>query len=115
MSKKPDRWNRLRQLPLGQIAARLGYRPDPRDRNRFRRDGSVIGISGEKFCECRTSRGGGAIGLVIHAEGASFPEAVKRLRQLAGDLAAEPEPKPEPRGALAPPPSADTAWPAVRR
>ena len=114
MSKRPDRWSHLRQLPLRRIATAIGYRRDPHDRNRFRRNGSVINISGEKFYDHRQSRGGGgAIDLVIHAEGTSFPEAVKRLRQLAGDPATEPEPKPEARRQLALPPPADAAWPVI--
>ena len=32
MSAGPDRWSRLRRLPLRQVAVGLGYRPDPRDR-----------------------------------------------------------------------------------
>ena len=113
MSKRPDRWSPLRQLPLSRIATVIGYRRDPHDRNRFRRKGSVININGEKFYDHRQNRGGGAIDLVIHAEGTSFPEAVKRLRQLAGDPATEPEPKPEARRQLALPPPADAAWPVI--
>ena len=55
-----------------------------------------------KFCDHIKCRGsGGAIDFVIHAEAKIFTQAVKRLRQLAGDLAAEPEPKPESRRAIA--------------
>ena len=116
MSGRRDRWSRLRRLPLEEIAVRLGYRPDPRDRSRFRRGGSVISVTGMKFYDHRRNRGGGgAIGPVIHAEGGSFAQAVGRLRLLAGDIAAEPAPEPEPRRALALPPAADSAWPAVRR
>lgn len=114
MSARPDRWSRLRRLPLRQVAVGLGYRPDPRDRNRFRRDGSVISINGAKFYDhIRGCGGGGAIDLVIHAEGTGFNGAVGRLRQIAGEPAAEPEP--QARRALALPPPADAAWPAVRR
>lgn len=114
MSAGPDRWSRLRRLPLRQVAVGLGYRPDPRDRNRFRRDGSVISINGAKFYDhIRGCGGGGAIDLVIHAEGTGFTGAVERLRQLAGEPATEPEP--QARRALALPPPAEAAWPAVRR
>ena len=76
MSAGRDDWSRLRRLPLAEIAVRLGYRPDPRDRSRFRRGGSVISVTGMKFCEHRKDRGGGgAIDLVIHAEGAGFAQA----------------------------------------
>lgn len=116
MSTREDNWSRLRQLPLRQVAIRLGYRRDPRDRNRFKRDGSVISITGAKFYDHRKNRGGGgAIDLVIHAEGRSFAQAVERLRQLAGDLVPDPDPKPERRRTLELPPPAGSAWPAVHR
>lgn len=116
MSARQDRWGRLRRLPLRQVAAALGYRPYPRDRNRFRRDGSVLSINGAKYYDhIRGCGGGGAIDLVIHAEGTGFMEAVRHLRQLAGDIAEEPEPKPQPRRALALAPPAEHAWPAVHR
>ena len=116
MSTRQDDRSRLRQLPLREIALGLGYRRDPRDRNRFRRDGSVINITGMKFYDHRQNRGGGgAIDLVIHAEGGSFTRAVERLRLLAGDLAPEPEPKTEPRRELALPPPAASAWPAIHQ
>lgn len=116
MNRRQDDWSRLRQLPLRQVAARLGYRCDPRDRSRFRREGSILSITGEKFYDYRRMQGGGgAIDLVIHAEGASFPEAVAHLRQLAGDLAGQEVPAAEARKALALPPPADSGWPAIRR
>ncbi len=114
MNRRQDDWSRLRQLPLRQVAARLGYRCDPRDRSRFRREGSILSITGEKFCDHRQGcGGGGAIDLVIHAEGTSFPEAVKRLRQPAGELV--PEKAAAPGRELVLPPPADSAWPAIRR
>ena len=69
-----------RNLPLDRVAAALGYRQDPADRARFRREGSVISINGEKFFDhLRATGGGGAIDLVIHATGWRFPEALRFL------------------------------------
>ena len=63
-----------RNIPLDRVAAALGYRRDPTDRARFRREGSVISINGEKFFDhLRGTGGGGAIDLVIHATGVPIP------------------------------------------
>ena len=69
-----------RNIPLDRVAAALGYRKDPADRARFRREGSVISINGEKFFDhLRGTGGGGAIDLVIHATRCRFPEALRFL------------------------------------
>ena len=60
------RAERLRSIPLKQAALLLGYERDPRDRARWRKDGSIISISG-------------AIDLAVHAEGCSFLQALERL------------------------------------
>ena len=102
-----------RNLPLGRVAAALGYRQDPADRARFRREGSVISINGEKFFDhLRATGGGGAIDLVIHATGWRFPEALRFLtgHQGRGNAAAL---KPAPRPLRLPKPS-QRAWPRVR-
>ena len=102
-----------RNIPLDRVAAALGYRKDPTDRARFKREGSVISINGEKFFDhlCGTG-GGGAIDLVIHATGCSFPDALRFLgghegRREATDL------KPAARRLRLPRPS-PRAWPRVR-
>ena len=102
-----------RNIPLDRIAAALGYRKDPADRARFRREGSVISINGEKFFDhLRGTGGGGAIDLVIHATGCRFPEA---LRFLGGHEGREKTAarKPAPRHLRLPRPS-PRAWPRVR-
>ena len=38
-----------RSLPLDRVATALGYRRDVRDKVRWKRPGSVLGINGEKF------------------------------------------------------------------
>ena len=69
-----------RNIPLDRVAAALGYRRDPADRARFKRDGSVISINGAKFFDhLRGTGGGGAIDLVIHANGCRFRDALRFL------------------------------------
>ena len=69
-----------RNIPLDEVAIALGYRRDPTDRARFKRDGSVISINGAKFFDhLRGTGGGGAIDLVIHARECPFPEALHFL------------------------------------
>ena len=102
-----------RNIPLDRVAIELGYRKDPGDRARFRREGSVISINGEKFFDHLSGTGGGgAIDLVIHATGCCFPDALrflggheKRERATAIPTA--------PRRPRLPEPS-HRAWPSVR-
>ena len=69
-----------RNIPLDEVAIALGYRRDPVDRVRFKRDGSVISINGAKFFDhLRSTGGGGAIDLVIHVTRCRFPDALHFL------------------------------------
>ena len=80
MSGRTGRAERLRSMPLEEAARLLGYERDPRDRARWRKDGSIISISGAKFFDHLQGRGGGgAIDLAVHAEGCSFLQALERL------------------------------------
>ncbi len=102
-----------RSIPLDRIAAALGYRRDPTDRARFKREGSVISINGEKFFDhLRGTGGGGAIDLVIHATGCRFPEALRFLggHEGRGEITAL---QTAPRRLRLPRPS-PRAWPRVR-
>ena len=116
----PERWRqraaRVRGLALAPLAAHLGYRPDPSHRQRWRRPGSVLALSATRFFDHAQGRGGGgAIDLVMHAEGASFAAAVEFLETRLGTLppAAAPAPRPRPAGPHLPPPVA-ACWPTVR-
>ena len=102
-----------RNIPLDRVAAALGYRKDAADRARFRRQGSVISINGEKFFDhLRGTGGGGAIDLVIHATGFASPDAVRFLagHERRGRTAAVPATG---RRLRLPRPS-HRAWPRVR-
>ena len=75
-----DPLERCRNIPLDRVAVALGYRPDPADRARFKREGSVISINGKKFFDhLRGTGGGGAIDLVIHATRWRFAHALRFL------------------------------------
>ena len=83
-----DPLDAVRAIPLEPLAIALGYRKDPRDRARYTRHDSVISINNGRFFDHkRATGGGGAIDLVIHATGCSFPDA---LRFLHGHAPAEP-------------------------
>jgi len=103
-----------RNIPLDRVAVALGYRKDPTDRARFRREGSVISINGEKFFDhLRGTGGGGAIDLVIHATGCRFPEALRFLAGHEGPGRAHTTIPATPRRLQLPRPSSH-AWPRVR-
>jgi hypothetical protein len=108
-----DPLDTCRNIPLDRVAAALGYRKDPTDRARFRREGSVISINGEKFFDhLRGTGGGGAIDLVIHATGCRVPEALRFLGHHEARREATPL-QPAPRRLRLPRPS-PRAWPSVR-
>ena len=110
---RTDPLDRLRAIPLETLAIALGYHRDPTDRARFRREGSIISINGEKFFDHLSGTGGGgAIDLVIHATGCRFPEAVRFLRTHAP---AEPDStRPRSPRQLRLPQDTPAAWPGVR-
>ncbi|MCY3754954.1 MAG: DUF3991 and TOPRIM domain-containing protein [Alphaproteobacteria bacterium] len=102
-----------RNIPLDRVAIALGYRRDTADRARFRRQGSVISINGEKFFDHLSGTGGGgAIDLVIHATGCRFPDALRFLAGHEGRERATAIPT-APRRLRLPGPS-PRAWPRVR-
>ncbi len=109
--RRRERWDALRRTPLEHVAARLGYRRDERDRNRWKRQDSVLSITGEKFFDHRRARGGGgAIDLVIHGRDCSFAEAVLWLAAAAAAATQ----KSAPKTPLRLPVPCEAAWPRVR-
>lgn len=79
----------LREIPLTQIAVELGLDPDPKDQRKWRSDDHTLNITGSKFYDFHTSRGGGgAIDLVMHVEQCRFAEAMQWLKNRFGDGAA---------------------------
>ena len=83
----------LRTIPLEKVAGTLGYHRDSRDKARWKRPGSILSINGSQFYDHLNGRGGGgAIDLVIHAEGAGFHEALAWLERLAPAAGSDPWP-----------------------
>ena len=110
-----ERWETLRNLPLETVAEALGYARDRVDASRWKRPGSTLSVNGCKFFDHRDGRGGGgAIDLVMHAEGRRFNDAVRFLEGLAPaavvpSVVAAGGPK-----ELRLPPPCEAAWPTVR-
>ena len=102
---------RVRGHPLEPLAERLGYRRDPRHRQRWRREGSVLSIRGSQFFDHACDRGGGgAIDLVMHARRCGFRQAVDFL----SDQPVPTIPTAPPTARLRLPDPADSLWPPVR-
>ena len=70
----------VRLRPLEEIAPLLGFVRDPADRSRWRREGSVLSVTGIRFFD-HLQGGGGAIDLVVH--GCRPAAAVRWLAGLA--------------------------------
>ncbi len=121
MSRSPlppaRRADRLRQLPLQQVARQLGYRRDPRNRQRWKRAGSVLSIRGQRFFDhCADRGGGGAIDLVLHARPCSFLQALRFLDSLAlQPSACDPPPSGRTDDQPVLPPVCRACWPPVLR
>ena len=109
------RAERVRPVPLEALAERLGYRPDPRHRGRWRRPDSILAIDGSRFYDHhREHGGGGAIDLVRHVRGCDFREAVEFLEGAPPrTLPRTPEPFPEPPPLRLPQPDF-SCWEPVR-
>ena len=104
--------DRVRDRSLEPLAERLGYRRDPRHRQRWLRDGSLLSIRGSQFFDhAQGHGGGGAIDLVMHARNCGFREAVAFLADgpVTPPAAAPPAPC-----ALCLPAPVTAHWPPVR-
>ena len=110
------RADRLRALSLEQVARSLGYRRDARNRQRWKRHGSVLSISAARFYDHCAARGGGAIDLVLHARGGSFRQALDFLDTLPASRPAPAAATPAAHASrLHLPPARHDRWPAVQR
>lgn len=71
-----------RDLPLESVLARLGCRPDPKDKNNWRTPAGRVTVDGLKFYAHDQGRGGGgAIDLVMLIEDTDYQGALTRLVQ----------------------------------
>ena len=83
--------NGLRDIPLEEIALRLGLKQDLRDKHKWWGDGQILSINNQKFYDHLNLKGGyGAIDLVIHVQGQSFKEALKWLSDGISELPRSP-------------------------
>lgn len=79
--------NSVRDIPLEEVAERLGLERDRRDKHKWKGVGQTISINGQKFYDHLAQEGGyGAIDLVMHVQGRNFKEAVDWLSNGISEL-----------------------------
>ncbi len=87
-TKYQDLANRVRDLPLEQVAHELGLDPDPKDKHKWQNSDHQINITGSKFYDWKELKGGGgAIDLVMHVNQCDFKQAVGWLNDSFGESA----------------------------
>ncbi|PSB43219.1 hypothetical protein C7B80_24870, partial [Cyanosarcina cf. burmensis CCALA 770] len=72
--------NTVRDIPLEEVAARLGLEPDRHDKHKWRDADLIVSINDQKFYDHLALKGGyGAIDLVMHVQGSNFKQALDWL------------------------------------
>ena len=112
--------NELREIPLEEIAIRLGLTLDKHDKHKWWGDGQIFSINNQKFYDHLDLKGGyGAIDLVMHVQGQNFTEALKWLsdgkRELPRSYLRPSQPKAVERQPFQLPNADDSKWLAVRQ
>ena len=112
---------RLREIPLTDLAQELGLVRDKHDRHKWRTpDGRHINIDGQKFYDLDEGKGGGgAIDFAMHVLGTDFKDAIAWLKsRYGGDLTADEwarraraQVKKVPKREFIPPQRDDSKWP----
>jgi hypothetical protein len=110
----------LRDLPLDDIAPRLGLIQDKHDKHKWRSEGQIISINDQKFYDHFNLKGGyGAIDLVMHVQARDFKAALGWLADSALELPFVPVRVPQPkvleRQPFQPPTPDESKWLAVRQ
>ncbi|NJM90534.1 MAG: DUF3991 domain-containing protein, partial [Hydrococcus sp. RU_2_2] len=111
---------RIRSLPLEEVAERLGMERDRYDKHKWRSDGCIISINDGKFYDHLAQKGGGgAIDLVMHVREINFKEAVEWLNNGTIDLPpahqhSPPRTEPIERPPFQAPILDETKWAAVK-
>ena len=110
----------LRDLPLDEIAIRLGLTQDKYDKHKWRSEGQIISINDQKFYDHVNLKGGfGAIDLVMHVQAREFKEALGWLADSTLELPFVPVRAPQPkvleRQPFGPPTPDESKWLAVRQ
>jgi 5S rRNA maturation endonuclease (ribonuclease M5) len=118
-----DLANKVRDIPLEQVAYELGLEPDPKDKHKWQNEQHIINITGSKFYDWQHLKGGGgAIDLVMHVNECNFNQAVTWLNDRLGESATleavtyktrEIIQTEQPHPFIAPTPNADK-WQAVK-
>lgn len=87
-NKYLDNANKVRDIPLAQVAYELGLEPDPKDKYKWSNDHHIINITGSKFYDWKELRGGGgAIDLVMRVNDCNFKQALAWLNDRFGESA----------------------------
>ena len=116
--------NKVRDLPLADVAHELGLCEDPKDRHKWQSADHTINITGSKFYDWKQMKGsGGAIDLVMHVSECNYKQSVAWLSDRFGEGATieavtykakeiiQHEPVPE----FTPPVPDKDKWQAVRK
>ena len=81
--------NKVRDLPLKNVAYELGLEPDPKDKHKWHSEHHIINITGSKFYDWFEMKGGGgAIDLVMHVNQCDYKQSVAWLNDRFGESAA---------------------------
>ena len=123
-AKYTDLANKVRDLPLKDVAYELGLEPDPKDQHKWLGEHHTINITGSKFYDWFEMKGGGgAIDLVMHVNQCDYKQSLAWLSDRFGESAAidsvtektreiiQTEPVPE----FTPPVPELDKWQAVRK
>ena len=78
--------NKVRDLPLPDVAYELGLEPDPNDKHKWQSEDHIINITGSKFYDWKQMQGsGGAIDLVMHVNECNYKQSVTWLSDRFGE------------------------------
>jgi len=84
--KYEDLANKVRDIPLLQVAYELGLEADPRDKHKWENTDHIINITGSKFYDWKELfGGGGAIDLVMRVNDCNFKQALAWLNDRLGE------------------------------
>jgi hypothetical protein len=88
-AKYTDLANKVRDLPLFDVAYELGLEQDPKDKHKWLGEHHTINITGSKFYDWKEMKGGGgAIDLVMHVNQCDYKQSVAWLNDRFGESAA---------------------------
>jgi len=112
----------LRDLPLDEIAIRLGLTQDKYDQHKWRGEGQIISINDQKFYDHANLTGGyGAIDLVMHVQAREFKASLQWLADSTLELPPvprrlpQPQPQAQERQPFEPPTPDESKWLTVRQ